>query len=116
MAQKHCRSSVPIKRSRGSCWDRPCGAEDVPGGAEAPCNLIYETGEPSSSFNLTGYRKRDEVEFVSAIGRSNQGVLVSTSFDNTTGQVNGVDLAVPGAQVVFLDLQCTRVLIYPDQV
>jgi len=39
---------------------------------------------------------------------------MSPSF-NTSGEIDGVNMAMPNGSTVFLDLRCTRMLVYPEQ-
>ncbi|EIN05842.1 hypothetical protein PUNSTDRAFT_137327 [Punctularia strigosozonata HHB-11173 SS5] len=95
----------------------------IPYGASSdPCIPVYETGS-NATYNFTGYRKRDRVTAsdlarlpdISHPGRTKDGTTVKAVFDNKTGDITGVELDKNNDKVT-LNLQCARVLIYPDQV
>jgi hypothetical protein len=83
-----------------------------------PCVTVYDYGE--SDISLTAGFRRSELPQSSNIvyTRSNSGPVpeVEVSY-NSTGAIDGVDVSLDGGQSFFhLDNQCTRILVYADQV
>jgi len=64
----------------------------------------------------------DEPSMGSAIGKessigkdaSSMKSHMQPSF-NSSGQIDGINMAMPNGSTVFLDLRCTRMMVYPEQ-
>lgn len=82
---------------------------DIPyGQAIDSCVTVFQSGQPNITVSA-GYRRQDESE-------SAQDLNPASDW-SAYGSVNGVTVQLDGeASPRFLNTQCTRVLVYPQQV
>lgn len=88
----------------------------MPFGATAKtCVTMFDSRQSNTPISVpTGYRRSVGEDLSTRQLSSSEQEAMAPSF-NSSGNINGLTMPMPNGTTVFLDMQCTRLFLYPQQ-